>query len=103
MRASILGFSSAINPIAVLRFLRVCTIQAFSPVWHGGELCFHFILHNSSFSLSVQRPSVGSSDWLGTNYLPPKRPTKCLPSAYLMSEIFQPVFVRTREKVISVL
>src|SRR5207302_4214808 len=37
------------------------------------------------------------------NYFPLKRPTKCLPSAYLMSEIFQPVFVRTREKVISVL
>src|SRR2546430_11327600 len=31
----------------------------------GGELCFHFILHNSSFSLSVRRPAVGSSDWLG--------------------------------------
>src|SRR6266550_8052121 len=30
----------------------------------GGELCFHFILHNSSFSLSVRRPAVGSSDWL---------------------------------------
>src|SRR6266550_5413866 len=31
----------------------------------GGELGFHFILHNSSFSLSVRRPAVGSSDWLG--------------------------------------
>src|SRR5437660_11740455 len=30
----------------------------------GSELCFHFILHNSSFSLSVRRPAVGSSDWL---------------------------------------
>src|SRR6266576_7133671 len=31
----------------------------------GGERCFHFILHNSSFSLSVRRPAVGLSDWLG--------------------------------------
>src|SRR6476646_9851029 len=29
------------------------------------ELCFHFILHNSSFSLSVRRLAVGSGDWLG--------------------------------------
>src|SRR6266550_3245961 len=31
----------------------------------GGELCFYFIFRNSSFSLSVRRPAVGSSDWLG--------------------------------------
>lgn len=31
----------------------------------GGELCFDFILHNFSFSLSVHRPAVRSSDWLG--------------------------------------
>src|SRR5438034_11794856 len=30
----------------------------------GSKLCFHFILHNSFFSLSVRRPAVGSSDWL---------------------------------------
>jgi hypothetical protein len=28
------------------------------------ELCFHFILHNSSFSLSVRRPAVRSIAWL---------------------------------------
>ncbi len=31
----------------------------------GGELCFHFILHKSSFSFSVRRPAVGWSAWLG--------------------------------------
>src|SRR5437870_13763486 len=30
----------------------------------GSELCFHFILHNSSFSLSVRRPAVSWSNWL---------------------------------------
>src|SRR5207248_10873111 len=30
-----------------------------------GEVCLHFILHNSSFSLSVRRPAVGCIVWLG--------------------------------------
>jgi hypothetical protein len=29
------------------------------------ELCFHFILHNSSFSLYSRRPAVGCIVWLG--------------------------------------
>src|SRR5213592_3730718 len=31
----------------------------------GAELCFHFIVHNSSFSFSERRPAVGCSDLLG--------------------------------------
>jgi hypothetical protein len=27
-----------------------------------GELCFHFILHNSSFNLFIRRLGVGCSD-----------------------------------------
>jgi hypothetical protein len=31
----------------------------------GGERCFYFILHNSSFSLASRRPAVGCIAWLG--------------------------------------
>jgi hypothetical protein len=37
-----------------------------------GERCFLFILHDSSFSLSLRRPAVGRIDWLNgwAKYLP---------------------------------
>src|SRR6266436_6441986 len=41
-----------------------------------------------------RQTSAAPAGW-AQNYFPLKRPTKCLPSAYLTSEIFQPVFVRT--------
>ena len=42
------------------------------------ELYFHFNLHNSSFSLSVQRPVVGWSAWLGQSACKlPRTETEC--------------------------
>jgi hypothetical protein len=33
------------------------------------ELCFHFILHNSSFNLFIRRLGVGWGAWLGSFFM----------------------------------
>jgi hypothetical protein len=41
-----------------------CLTRKSSATAGGSEVCFHSIFHNSSITLSVRRPAVGSCDWL---------------------------------------
>src|SRR6266498_4284374 len=53
------------NDVALVGVIHLTRLS--SATAGGSELCLHFILHNSSLSLSVGRPAVGWSVWLGGN------------------------------------
>jgi hypothetical protein len=50
-----------------LRFFQSLTRTSSATAGDSG-ICFHFILHNLSFSLSVRRLDVGRSAWLGYRF-----------------------------------